>query len=265
MSDFNFYHSGDLGDIIYSLPTVKTLGGGILHLGNKHTIANNKPEKLITPNVVQNFKSFLYQQDYITDVIFTDNEKVKIDYNLNKFRTFFVDWANKKYSVEEAAKLRQTNLVELTQKEFNISGNLYLDKWLNCNEKVDTLPIVVNRTSRYNNPLFPWKQIIQFIGDKIMFVGHLDEYNDFINKFGKVKFKKALDFNDLFKIINSCSLFIGNQSFCYSLSEGLKKPNIQETDTYMNNCMFFRKDSHITNTVEKINFDIVKNFIIQYI
>lgn len=265
MSDFNFYHSGDLGDIIYSLPTVKALGGGVLHLGNKHTIANNKPEKLITSEIVQNFKSFLSQQNYIKDVVFTDNENIKIDYNLNKFRTFFVDWGNKKYNVEEAAKLRQTNLVELTQKEFNLSGNLYLDKWLSCDEKVDTLPIVVNRTSRYNNSLFPWRQIIEFIGDKIMFVGHENEYNNFINKFGKVEYKKALNFNELFKIINSCNLFIGNQSFCYSLAEGLKKSCIQETDTYMNNCMYFRKDSHITNTVEKMNFNTIKNFIISHI
>ena len=27
-----FLHSGDLGDIIYSLPTIRKLGGGILYL-----------------------------------------------------------------------------------------------------------------------------------------------------------------------------------------------------------------------------------------
>jgi len=30
----NFFHSGDTGDIIFSLPTIKAMGGGKLYITN---------------------------------------------------------------------------------------------------------------------------------------------------------------------------------------------------------------------------------------
>ncbi len=104
MLDFNFYHSGDLGDIIYSLPTIKELGGGTLHLGNKF-LDKQLPEKKITKAVVENLRPILIQQEYIRDVVFTDHTNINIDYNLNKFRTFYINWENQKYTPSEINEL----------------------------------------------------------------------------------------------------------------------------------------------------------------
>ena len=126
MSDFNFYHSGDLGDIIYSLPTIKALGGGKLILGNKLLFYQNKPEKTITLEIVNDLRKIFDQQHYIKKTLF--ESKFQIDYNLNKFRGGFVDWENNKLSINNSNKLRKTNLVKLVQNCFSVPGNIYLGK-----------------------------------------------------------------------------------------------------------------------------------------
>lgn len=51
----NFYHSGATGDVIYAMPTIKALGGGIFNV--------NLPDELY--NTV---KPLLESQDYIHEV-----------------------------------------------------------------------------------------------------------------------------------------------------------------------------------------------------
>ena len=56
---------------------------------------------------------------------------------------------------------------------------------------------------------------------------------------------------DLFELISGCELFIGNQSFPYSLAEGIKKPAIQETDFEgVPNCVFERDNAYFTTSKE---------------
>lgn len=265
-SDFNFYHSGDLGDIIYSLPTIKALGGGNLYLGPNHRVGQ-PPEKEITQRVVDNLQPILNDQPYLKLVKFNDNHTVGINYNLNQFRLPFVDWNQGRCTVEEAETIKHTNLVKLYQLEFNIPGELYLTKWLTCNESISytNYPIVVNRTFRYRNPDFPWCDIVDTFRDKIIFLGLPAEYEDFCNKFGDIKYVETPEFYTAYKIINGCKLFIGSQSFLYSLAEGLKKPCLQESSYYMQTNLCFRKDAYFTNTTTKCQFNHIKPFITKYL
>ena len=97
----------------------------------------------------------------------------------------------------------------------------------------------------------------------IVFLGHKDEYLDFSSSYGDVDYIQNTSMLDCFEIINGCNLFIGNQSFLYSLDEGLKVNCLQETDTYMCNCMYLRKDAYITNNFEKLNYLNIEKFIIK--
>lgn len=266
MSVSNFFHSGDLGDIIYSLPTIKELGGGNLYLGPIGK-SPHPPDKKLTSQIVNDLTPILTQQEYIHNVYYEDSTNHNIHYDLNKFRNIFIDWKNNKYTADEVNKIRQINLVELTASEFNLSKILYVYKWLTCKKNIGSLcyPIIVNRTSRYNNPRFPWTDIIKDFRKNIIFLGTVDEHKDFTDQFGNITHIKTPSMTTVFELIHNAKLFIGNQSFLYSLAEGLKKPCLQETHTYMNNCMFFRKDAYITNTTSKLNYIDIKNFIIKYI
>lgn len=259
MSTFNFYHSGDLGDIIYSLPCIEALGGGNLILGNNNLYKHSIPTIKITPNLVDQFKTILLNQSYIKNILF--EHKIKINFNLNKFRYLFNKWNNNELSVLESNKLKQTNIIDLYKNEFGITNNLYIKKWLHTNYSTTLSNIIINRTERYNNYNFPWKQIVNNFKNQIVFLGHKKEYEKFVLDFGNVSYYKT-NFKECLEILNGCKLFIGNQSFLYSLAEGLKIPTLQETDTYIPNCCFYRKNSYITNTIHKTDFKKIKSFII---
>ena len=79
----SFLHSGDLGDIIYSLPSIKKLGGGTLYLNpSANNLQNNYPIKTkLTKNSINLLRPLLLEQEYIYDVSIWNGNA--IDYNLD--------------------------------------------------------------------------------------------------------------------------------------------------------------------------------------
>ena len=68
----HFFHSGEAGDIIFSLPTIKAMGGGTLQITNF-----NKQKS-------ESIKKIIEVQPYINEVIITDGYVGGLD--LNRFR-----------------------------------------------------------------------------------------------------------------------------------------------------------------------------------
>jgi hypothetical protein len=60
----HFFHSGDLGDIVYSLPTIRAHGGGVLHIGPEDVGARSVPSR----RLVRNIAPLLESQTYIVKV-----------------------------------------------------------------------------------------------------------------------------------------------------------------------------------------------------
>jgi hypothetical protein len=110
-----FKHSGDLGDIIFSLPTIRALGGGLLYLDpnggeaspfvdwagktgtnlvlhldehrNEGTPVNQLPGRTrtnLTTESIESLRPLLLQQEYIVDVQLWYGETV--DHDLDAFR-----------------------------------------------------------------------------------------------------------------------------------------------------------------------------------
>jgi hypothetical protein len=88
-------------------------------------------------------------------------------------------------------------------------------------------------------------------------VGYDGEHESFCNDISPVEHVKTNTIKELIEIINGSKVFIGNQSFCYSLCQGLKKYSILETDVYMNNCRYKR----CGNLVESIDINTIIFFI----
>ena len=260
-----FYHSGDLGDIIYSLPTIKALGGGLLVLSADYNKMDVRSK--LTLDTINNLREILNLQDYIVDTRSAHKMPADIDYDLNDMRQPFIDWGAGKFNEKEVDILRNKNLTHHYFDLYNLDHHNECDQWLHSNiSKIyNNYPIVINRTKRYNNEKFPWQEIVDKYFNKIIFVGLPDEYKEFSSNFGKIKYIESKNILELFYIISGSKVFIGNQSFPYSLAEGLKKNCIQETDTWVGNCQYFRHNSFISKNGSDYNFEKIENFINKFL
>lgn len=98
--------------------------------------------------------------------------------------------------------------------------------------------VVINRTDRYANPYFPWGKIMQHYGPKIAFIGTPHEHDMFQRSFGLVEFVPTANLLIAAKMIAGSALYIGNQSSCMVIAEGLKHPRIQESCLWLPDCIY---------------------------
>lgn len=88
--------------------------------------------------------------------------------------------------------------------------------------------ILVNRTERYNNMLISYRFLKKY-GDDVMFVGLPHEHEIFCRQNGlDIKRYEARNFLEIAAAMTICSMFIGNQSACFQIAEGMKIPRILE-------------------------------------
>jgi hypothetical protein len=217
-----FMHSGDIGDIIYSLPTIRALGGGKIFLNPSEPTHkfNEDSARLLIP--------LLVAQPYIDDVAIYNGEE--IDCDLNKFRS--------------CLSLGVTNLTEAHLKAFDLPISLKNKQWLDVGKR-KIKRIIFNRSARNRNTDFPWKELAKRFKDQSVFVGLKEEHEEFVESFGHIPFHKVHDFLELAEIINGADLFIGNQSLSFAISEGLHKRNCLEIYEHAPNCNFERKGHNI--------------------
>lgn len=83
--------------------------------------------------------------------------------------------------------------------------------------------------------------------ENIVFIGLESEWKDFIKLYQpkalQVWFFKPENLLEAAEIIAGSELFIGNQSCCYAIAEGLKHNTVQETDIRCPDCIFTRANA----------------------
>lgn len=200
-----FLHAGDYGDIIYSLPTIRALGGGALYLGPV-----DGTRLKMTPERAEAMATLLRIQPYIAECKFHDGQFVL--YDLNLFRQRFRAW-----------NFSET-LVESHCRQFRVDPSVADTPWLTCPKERGGARVVFNLTSRYRNFCFPWREAYRRYKSDAVFVGTDTEYHDFACQVGPIDHAKTPTVLDLARVINSCSLFIGGQSLPLSIAHGLGKP-----------------------------------------
>lgn len=213
-----FKHSGDLGDIIFSIPTIQALGGGVLYLdpdgGESSPIVKwaDKTRTKLNLKSIEQIKPLLELQDGIEKVELWDGRKV--DHDLDIFRT----------------NVRFNNLVISHLDAFQLPHDKHLVKWLKFPTKRD-LPkkIVISRTVRVHGNYSYWENNLPRFAKESIFVGLPKEHEIFEYTFGhKVEYYPTPTIMDLAETINSCDIFISNQGFPHAIAEGLHKDLILE-------------------------------------
>lgn len=220
--------SGDIGDVIYSLPTVKALGVELIYLNvnSKYKLRGIGQTKFNEKTAIL-LKPLIESQPYIKEVKLYDGEKV--DYNLDLFRYI--------------GDLTYSNLCWTMLKTFGCDPSEMTKQWLFVEPK-PSKPVLINKTERYLNSAVNWNSFIESYGAFIGFVGIEKEYDDFIKEYNcDIPFFPTNDFLELAQLISGSSVFIGNQSSPYSIAEGLKKDTIQIVCDECPNCIFPRSNA----------------------
>jgi hypothetical protein len=219
-TDYHFKHSGNAGDIIYSLPATMALSGnGNIHLhlqtGQKGHYGK-KPHPLggimLNEKIIELLRPLLLAQPQIKSVeLYNSNDA--IDYDLDLIRSY-------------PFPLNRGNLARWYFYLFAINADLG-KPWLQVpadnqwNEH-----IVIARSQRYQVPGIDYSFLKKY--PKKIFVGVPAEWEEMKTMIPDITYQPVNDFLELARIIAGSRLFIGNQSFPFSLAEGLKVRRLLE-------------------------------------
>lgn len=251
----NFKHSGNTGDIIYSLPSIKKVCedkgeratlyiqlGVVNKFADKHHPVGNVQ---MNQTMFDMLHPLLIAQPYINNVICYNNEGIpKLDYDLDKFRVEFRNLSAGNISL-------WYNMVYP-----ELRPDLHLPSL-----KVIPKPndyIIVNRSARYNNLFINYSMLKEY--DNVYFVGVKREFETLAVNNSKLNYLEVSDFYELASYIAGCKLFIGNQSMAFSIAEQLKVKRIIESHYLCPNVIpcggeyyNFQTNEQFKNILEHIN------------
>jgi ADP-heptose:LPS heptosyltransferase/GT2 family glycosyltransferase len=230
----SYYHSGNLGDIIYALYAIKLAGGGDLLIGpeRKDTPPCTNP---INADQFALLRPLLEKQTFIKKLAFRPTHPLHdVEHDLNAFR---------EHNPHE----------HLTKAHCRLLGVEHLFKddapWLTVEDPIWTGKIIVNRTARYRSTSFPWKEMVRKYADQMLFIGHSTEHKAFCQEFeSRISFYESRDFMELARVIKGGQCFVGNESFPLSIAIGMGQRIYCEQFTYPNekqSSCFFARETYI--------------------
>jgi hypothetical protein len=221
-----FKHSGQSGDLIFSLSSIKSYNEPsslYVNLGMKANLypgaKNPLGDVLMNNKMFEFMEPLLSYQDYLSNVSIFNGQSIDVD--LDQFRTLPLSPAMG--SLIKRYFLFVHNFIDLTE------------PWITCGEKIDSLSdkILVCRSERYRNPNINYAFLNTL--DNVVFCGLDDEWEDFrkwVRKSERIVANNALE---LANYINSCKFFIGNQSMPYAIAEALKVNRLLEVNLFAYN------------------------------
>lgn len=224
----SFYHSGDLGDIIFSLPVIRAFGGGTLILGPNSGSHPYQTRERMTESRANSILPLLRIQPYLDNAFFSPSQP-RVNYDLNQFRTLL------------SPSKPHDNLCHLHLQYFGLSDRESDKAWLRVDRavKIQGHPVVISRTLRHQGQM-DWHRVIQKYGDQIVFLGLPDEHADFCRRFGDVAYHTTKDLLEAARIIAGCDLFISNACGLHAVAEGLKVNLIQDAKPDSHQAVFVR-------------------------
>jgi hypothetical protein len=223
-----FCHGGDLGDLIYSLPTIRALGGGRLVLCPQLGLFGNGlplPAVKMTAERANAMFGLLTRQCGISTVGWQP-EYPAFDncVNLNAFR--YVVAMTKRTPCPQL-----TNLAHMHLAAFGLALSEADYAWLHCAKpsRVAGRPLVVARSLRRHADSFPWQELVRRYEHLMVFLGLEEEYTLFSKTYsGQLVWHVTSTLSDAASIVAGARCFIGNESSLFAIAEAMKKPVILE-------------------------------------
>ncbi len=217
-----FHSSGDAGDVVYSLATVKALGGGYYFLSNdcKHPYPK-KPKCASQPTEEfhANVGPLVHRQPYIWGCRPTHATPYSCDANFDEFREAY----------RRGGLQNWMSLLALHGRPFGVEfpRDAIVEPWLECDDLVvvEGRPIVVSNTGRYFNAEFPWWTLCRKYGSQMVFVGTEHEHALFQALVPDIPIPHHRTANlwEVARVIQGAKCCILNQSAPLAIAHGLGK------------------------------------------
>lgn len=217
----SFKHSGNAGDVIYSLPCIRAVAGTrpaelrlkldvpLRHQHKSHPLGG----VMLNRGMFDRLYPLLSSQPYLGEVSVHDGSPV--DYDLDVFR-------------DSPMSLERLNISRWYFYFHGVTADLSRP-WLAVEpDSRFAGTVVLSRSFRYRNTGLDYRFLAG--AGPLVFVGLENEYLDMRSAIPGLEWFRVDDFLQLARAIAGCRLFIGNQSFPFSLAEALKVPRILETD-----------------------------------
>lgn len=223
-NEINFKHSGHIGDFIYALPIIKEIGKTKkchVFLKLNHSIGKKKYLKhpagnvMINKTIFQKLIPLLENQDYIMSVQEWNNQPIDIDLDLFRDLPFSTNFHSIRWYYHLTGIQPKMDMPFLE---------------VNFNKKFKNT-IVVVRSFRGRNPMINYSFLNQY--NDLLFLGTKSEFDDFTKVVPNSNFYDVKDFLELAEIMKSSKFVITNQTFAFSLAEGLKVNRILEANPFI--------------------------------
>lgn len=218
----HFKHSGNCGDIIYAIPAMKAIAGKediFLHLHidqpagyakhYKHPLGNT----MLNKKMVELLQPLLLSQPGFKSCDVFGEQPVDVD--LDKMR-------------EYPLLLDRGNIARWYFLIFPVNYDLN-QAWLQAPPDPSVKDaIVIARSSRYRAPGINYKFLKKY--PDVQFIGLPDEFNDMKKMLPNIRYRPVRDFMEMASVLAGTRLFIGNQSFPFSIAEALKVNRLLEVN-----------------------------------
>lgn len=208
---------GDYGDILYGMAVFKAIGAVDLYARD----ANHLCKRIV--HRMPELEPLLLSQGYVKGL--HEHQDEEVHWNAGEFRT----------QHETTRSLAHAHLAHYRgQKNLPPITVNFAMPWITGihPDSRSSGRIVINRTSRYQNPHFRWNAIVSHYGNALLFIGTQEEHSAFTRQFGEVEWQPTRDLLDAAEWICGSAMFIGNQSACYAIAEGMKHRRLLEVCLY---------------------------------
>ena len=225
-----FKHSGQLGDIVYSLPAMKNLANKYgdksfdLYIANDK-VANHAPgvnhiggNYMVSFAMYEFLEPLLATQKYISSVHYISEAEIPasaVDFDIVR---------------NGSINLSAGNIKDYYYKAFGLlsdSPKVWLE--IQQNERKYEYDIVIGRSTRYLNISIDYT-LLNYLDLKICFIGTPYEFKIFSQTYPSLRISHlaANSALDTARAIQRAKLFIGNQSLFFSIAEALQVDRILE-------------------------------------
>jgi hypothetical protein len=232
-----FKTSSPSGDLMSMLPGIKKLCedknqkaiiyqrldvAGIGYEGAIHPFKNEIGDEVMMNEYMLNMlKPLLETQDYIEKFETYTGQEYDIDLDKVRMQVF---------TNQPLGSINRWIFYVYPQMTCDLSESWI--KTLTFSTRAETIEfsnkLIVNFTFRYRNTIIDYN-FLKMYQDKVVFVGLKEERDFFCKQWGlELEYIEIDDFGELASIFAMAKGFLGNQSFCYQLAEGLKIPRILE-------------------------------------
>jgi len=227
----SFKHSGALGDIVYSLPAIYSIldlyrgGSAAIYIPEDkatfHGPAVSHPggKFMMNQGLFDFIKPLLARQPRIDGIYFVPQSEISENaINLDIIRSGLINVA-------------AGNIKDYYFKAFGLATR-DSKPWLQCDpiDEANAVDIVIGRSTRYLNQGINYSQLAE-LNMSIGFIGSEREFQVFADRFpiDGIKRIPVRDADEACRLIQSCKLYIGNQSLFFAIAEGLQCNRILES------------------------------------